>query len=99
MLTGTLFGTAIGLYMLPRLVQVFTKSSEGNKEASLKKPFGESNWRVVLTLALLMLIVYISFVHIWRKTSTEFVPSNWIDSEIRIPADREEWFVRRRNGI
>lgn len=99
MLTGTLFGTAIGLYMLPRLVQVFTKSNESINEDNMKNGLGESNWRVVLSLVLLMIVVYIFFIHIWQKTSTEFVPSNWIDSEIRIPADREEWFVRRRNGI
>lgn len=99
MLTGTLFGTAIGLYMLPRLVQVFTKSNESINEDNMKNGLGESNWRVVLSLVLLMIVVYIFFIHVWRKTSTEFVPSNWIDSEIRIPADREEWFVRRRNGI
>lgn len=99
MLTGTLFGTAIGLYMLPRLVQVFTKSNESINEDNMKNGLGESNWRVVLSLVLLMIVVYIFFIQIWQKTSTKFVPSNWIDSEIRIPADREEWFVRRRNGI
>lgn len=101
MLTGTLFGTAIGLYMLPRLVQVFAKREEkksmGNQDVN--KGFGESDWRVVLSLMTFMIIIYLIFIQIWLKTSTQYIPSNWIDSEVRIPADKEEWFVRRKNGI
>lgn len=101
MLTGTLFGTAIGLYMLPRLAQAFTiKGEKKNKEnINLTKGLADSNWRIVLSLLISMIIVYLVIIQFWLKTSTEFVPSNWMDSDIRIPLNKEEWFVRRGNGI
>lgn len=101
MLTGTLFGTAIGLFMLPRVVQVFTKKSEAKYEINVKHKNGydENNWKIVLSSVTFMVIIYLLFIQIWQMTSKEFVPSNYIDSEVRIPGDKEKWFVRRQNGI
>lgn len=55
--------------------------------------------RVIVGILLVMIVIYVVFIQLWNVTSSGYLPSNFIDSEVKIPQDRREWFDRRRHGI
>ncbi len=95
MLTGTLFGSAMGLFMFPRLKEIVDEENTNKLKPRTKPAHG----KIVAGMLLVMIVVYFVFIQMWKHTSTEYLPSNSVDSEIKIPQSREEWFDRRKHGI
>lgn len=64
----------------------------------LKAKFLPTHWKILLGLLIVMSAVYVVFIQLWKLTSSEYLPSNVLDSEIKIPENREDWFERRKHG-
>lgn len=54
---------------------------------------------IIAGILFVMVVVYLVLIQLWSMTSGEYSPSNFIDSEVKIPQDRKEWFDRRRHGV
>jgi len=92
MVTGTIFGTGIALWMMPMLRDTFV-IGEYTVEKTLK------NWMVAVGVFMVSLPLYLGFVAMWNVSSNEYLPTNIIDSEVKTPARTSQWFVRRANGL
>lgn len=101
MLTGTIFGSGFGLYMFPRMKELVrqekTETSSGNTFKLFKG--GTNHLRIVLLIIPVMFLLYIVFIQVWQITSTEYLPSNFLDTETKLPEDNRDWFLRRQRGI
>ena len=98
MLTGSIFGTGVGLWLLPG----FKNTAQHNLEA-LKKISNSSALKTTLKVALVaifaLFIIYLIFIIIWQLTSTQYPPENVLDLSVRTPAEQKDWLVRRAHGI
>jgi len=65
----------------------------------LKAKFLPTHWKILLSLLIGMSMLYIVFIQLWKLTSSEYLPSNFLDSEVKIPENRQDWFDRRKHGI
>ncbi len=110
MLTGTLFGGAMGLFLFPRLREIADEDNEGVNRNEIEKGIPVSThkiktkltptyWRLLSSLLILMSVVYIVLIQFWALTSNSYLPTNFLDSEIKIPTNRQDWFDRRKHGI
>ena len=91
MLTGGIFGVGIGLLIFPYLLEVIDVDY---------KPVSRYFYLKILVLVMsAMLLIYMGLVHVWKITSSDALPSNFLDSEIKIPSENKDWFVRRENGV
>ncbi len=100
MVTGSIFGMALGLYIFPRLKEVLLAEKEGVVgESRPPNRAGNMPRGIMLLLMGFMALVYVLLIGIWDVTSTSFRPFNWLDSRTHIPSVKEEWFMRRQTGI
>lgn len=85
-LTGSLFGLGVGLWV----TQFF---SEKGIQGTLKMA---TDFKKLLTLILVLLVVYIVSIIIWGISSRQYPPTNILDSEPKL--QRENFFQRRAHG-
>jgi uncharacterized membrane protein len=97
MVTGTLFGSAFGLYTFPRVKKILTSDELENTKRSRKFKITLTHKKLVGKILIFMTVLYILLIQIWSVTSVRYLPSNFLDSEIKLPPDKNEWFVRRKN--
>ncbi|MFW5702724.1 MAG: DUF2085 domain-containing protein [Candidatus Dojkabacteria bacterium] len=104
MLTGAIFGIGLGAFLMPLLMDAERTKLKHIVNANLQ--FGTRKVQLKLhqlwvffVVFLFVIISYIGFIQVWDATSEQYLPSNWLDSQIKLPADTEDWFVRRENAI
>ncbi|MBD3280799.1 DUF2085 domain-containing protein [Candidatus Dojkabacteria bacterium] len=91
MLTGSILGIGLGMWIFPSLKEFETyKTATRVKEVAKIKLFS--------VLLILLSIFYIMLVSVWNLTSEEYKPENMLDSNVKLPENDEEWFLRRQNG-
>lgn len=100
MVTGGLLGIGIGLWVFPLLTEMFNdkvhslqSSVHGLSSRYQKLPI------VVLITFISLFVLYLGLIGLWEITSSEYEPINVLDSSSRFPADKDEWLVRRKNGL
>ena len=90
MLTGSILGLGLGLWIFPTLKELDIRKSKTSKNISKLTYFG---------VALVgLLVFYIGLIGIWDVTSKNYDPENILDSNVKLPEDSNEWFVRRQHG-
>jgi len=98
MLTGSIFGTGVGLWLLPAF-----KNNTKQNLAALRNLTNLSALKATLKVALVVIftlfIIYLIFIIIWQLTSTQYPPENVMDLAVRTPAELKDWLVRRAHGI
>lgn len=101
MLTGTIFGSGFALYMFPRMKELIKQENSLNSVGGSMKLLrgGTSHLKIVLFVLFVMLLIYISFIQVWQITSSEYLPSNLLDTQTKLPEDSRDWFLRRQRGI
>lgn len=92
MLTGTIFGVGLGLFLMPTLRDV-SGDGVGEKVLTLN-----SQLKYLGVIIIVNFFIYILIIQIWKFTSTSYLPSNFLDSEVKLPDSSNEWFDRRENG-
>lgn len=100
MLTGTVFGAGFGLYMFPRMKELLRQEqSMSSTVTGLKFLHGGTNHlKIVLPILLIMFLIYIVFIQVWQITSSEYLPTNFLDTKTKLPEDNRDWFLRRQTG-
>jgi hypothetical protein len=101
MLTGTIFGCGFALYMFPRMKEIIRQENALNPEGSKIKIYqgGKSHLKIVLIILSIMFLIYIILIQVWQITSSEYPPSNILDTQTKLPEDNRDWFLRRQRGI
>lgn len=89
MVTGSLFGLGIGLWIFP-VLRTYTLEN--------KLKYTLSPWKASLGIFAGLFIVYLGFIGLWGLTSDEYKPNNIIDSKSRFPEDKSEWLYRRKHA-
>lgn len=97
MITGTLFGSAFGLYTFPRIKHIIEDEVKTAKKIKKSKIFVITHKKLVASILIFMTLIYMLLMQIWSITSYKYLPSDYLDSEIKLPPDKNEWFVRRKN--
>jgi hypothetical protein len=59
----------------------------------------KSQIKLVATGFAVMLLVYLLFIQLWDLTSLNYKPANFLDLEVKTPADSSTWLNRREHGI
>jgi len=90
MLTGSLLGIGLGLWIFPVLRSV---DEEGTKETVKAGAI-----KVVSLLISFSFFVYLVLVGTWALTSPNYKPDNVIDWSNRFPENKDEWFIRRQHA-
>lgn len=101
MLTGSIFGSGFGLYIFPRMKELLLQEQNDSSLTKGLKLFrgGNNHIKIVLFIISVMLPIYIVFIRVWQITSTEYMPTNFLDTETKLPEDNRDWFLRRQRGI
>lgn len=92
MLTGSILGIGIGLWVFPTLREV---------EMGMQNKIEKLKWGVLKTsavLLLIMFIIYMGLIGLWYFTSENYRPLNIVDHAVRFPEDKDEWFIRRKHA-
>jgi len=92
-ITGSIFGTGLGLWMLPALYDSFLSQAEQLKETVQKRP-----WKQAFASVGAIFIIFLVFVQLWAFSSPTIKPANIIDLQVKSPISKE-FFVRREHGI
>lgn len=92
MITGTIFGTGLGLFILPILKEI-SDNKPGLKDFSIT-----AQLRYLGVILIGMFFVYIFLVRLWLVTSDNYLPTNFLDSETKLPESNQQWFERRKDG-
>ncbi len=92
MVTGGILGVGLGLWIFPAL-QFYDQNSKKEN----RKLFFVSG--AFLRIFVLLFAFYIILVGIWDLTSEKYEPTNVLDSEVKLPKDSDEWFLRRKNAV
>jgi uncharacterized membrane protein len=101
MITGSIFGSGFGLYIFPRMKEIVQQEKVSSSSGSSFKIFkgGTHHIKIILIILLIMSLIYITFIQLWQITSTEYLPTNFLDTETKLPEDNRDWFLRRQRGI
>lgn len=101
MITGTLFGLGLGLWLLPMLNNIVEEEKllKENKPLTILTKRSLSNGLVIALVIATMSVCYLGLVQIWYKTSPSYQPANAVDFYVRTPADPNDWIIRRENGL
>ncbi len=91
-LTGSFFGLGLILVLIPQIIS--QKPLKFVKEGFIAKL--SSPVRIII-LTVIFLLIHIIFVQIWNISSTEYKPTNFLDSQTKIQP-KENFFIRRANG-
>jgi uncharacterized membrane protein len=91
-ITGSIFGTGLGLWMLPALYDSFLPQVEQLKAMTQSRP-----WKQAFLSIATIFVLFLGFVQLWSITSPTVKPANFIDLQVKSPVSKE-FFVRRENG-
>lgn len=92
MLTGSILGLGVGLWIFSTIEELDLEQKSKDRKRRVRK-------YILFLLAFIGLFVfYIFLIRIWAWTSTEYKPENFLDSNVKLPADQQEWFLRRKNA-
>lgn len=97
MLTGATFGTGLGLWMMPTLKEIFEFENPDHKPDKTKKEL--PIWKIAAITIGGAILAYLIAMLVWTKTSNTYKPTDFLDSQVKTPVEREDWFIRRKNGI
>jgi uncharacterized membrane protein len=97
MLTGGWFGIGIGLVLGNLVISL--------EETQLRKHITVLGRKIpallftILATSITVILSYVAIVGIWQVTSTNYKPSNWLDSEIKLPDTGKFVIQRRQNAV
>lgn len=90
-MTGAIFGIGISLWISPAFLSSLKPLSDNvrnkKQEASI----------VAATVLGSMVVIYVLLVGIWAGTSSNYLPSDALDSIVRTPVS--DFYIRRENGV
>ncbi|MBN1331410.1 DUF2085 domain-containing protein [Candidatus Dojkabacteria bacterium] len=90
MLTGSTLGVGLGMWIYPSLKEIETSYKDRRRKLSKTSVFG--------LLMTGLFVFYIFLIGLWNITATNYPPENILDSNVKLPENEEDWFVRRRDG-
>lgn len=69
------------------------------KKKNISEKIIDNDWFWVIVIFIVCFVSYFLLVQAWRITSPNYPPANALDLKIRLPENREDWLVRRANGV
>ena len=64
-----------------------------------RRPINIPHIRLIITLFLANILLYILLVWIWDATSIVNKPINFLDFAVKTPVNSEDWLIRRAHGV
>lgn len=100
MITGTIFGSGFGLYMFPRMKSlILQEQGMGVEKTSKLLMKGVNHLKIIVLILTIMFLIYIVLIQVWQITSIKYLPTNFLDTETKLPEDNRDWFLRRQTGV
>lgn len=93
MVTGSLLGIGLGLWIFPTLREMDLKAME-----AAKKKVETKSWKIIISIFTICFIFYEILLGVWYITSKDYRPLNVIDHTSRLPENKNEWFIRRKHA-
>jgi uncharacterized membrane protein len=99
-LTGSIFGIGLGAFLMPLLLSLEIDDLKAQAEIHLGN-FKKKVHQLVLFFGVFVFIMlgYVAMVQLWDLTSSNYKPENWLDSNVKLPEDKDDWFTRRQNAL
>lgn len=72
------------------------KSAQATEVESVREI---SPFKIAVFVIALMFVVYLFLVFIWKQTSPQYPPINFLDLGVRTPVHQEDWLKRRVHGL
>lgn len=94
-ITGSIFGVGLGLTVLPMAINAQIAALNPAQLKKLPLP----NLKHIFGAVAVVLIGYVLFVGAWALTSSEYLPSNLLDSANKFPENPSSEIVRRENAV
>jgi len=94
MITGGLFGIGLGLWMMPTMYEIWLDEIN---EKDLRQAISKK--KLVPMMYAFLIVIYLLLVQIWKGTSPNNPPANFIDLQVKTPVEVDDWMVRRKNGV
>ncbi|MCB0748878.1 MAG: DUF2085 domain-containing protein [Ignavibacteriae bacterium] len=91
-ITGSLFGIGLGT-VIGGFLYTEQMAYLGEKVKSLTDI---KKYLTIIMIFIIMMVYYVSFVYIWKITSTNYQPANFADHYIREAPDVEDWIDSRK---
>ncbi len=90
MITGSLFGLGIGLWIFPVLKSYTPR---------IKDKFSMTPFKAILLMFAGLSFIYIGLIGLWDLTSDNYKPNSILDSHSRFPEDSDNWLYRRKHAV
>jgi len=98
-ITGGFFGIGLGATMMPIILESEAATKLGKTAQAIKAKFKLNTSKGILIVIATLAVLYLTIVGAWNLSSQTYKPSNFLDSGIKLPADKGFELERRGRGI
>lgn len=58
-----------------------------------------ATWKIVAISFVILVLFYLGWIQVWKATSPNYQPTDFIDSQVKTPENPADWFKRRLGGV